>query len=157
MSGRSCGALSAWATFRTDAVLTSSQQCSSAYSVHPRIAAARLAQFRCVKERDGVGSYEVMHSNVDPSDQIFLGYILRIEKVVKVDGWHAGQVKVPYTARRRFRFLATGNCEIASCPVGVLEALGAYDGLCRQSNICSKWMPRTVLTPWMGEYPGWIV
>ena len=84
---------------------------------------------RFVKENTA-GSYEVVRPDVDPSDQIFLRDIFPIEKFVKVDRRRAGQVKVPYTARRWFRFLATGHSEIITCPVGILEdPLGAYDGL----------------------------
>ena len=84
---------------------------------------------RFVKDNT-VGSYEVVRPDVDPSDQIFLRHILPVEKHVKVDRRRAGQVKVPYTARRRFCFLATRHSKIVACPVGVLEdALRAHDGL----------------------------
>lgn len=122
-----------------------------------RILGLWLRDFKCVKERekDTTGSYEVVHSDVDPSNQIFLRDILPVEKVVEIDRRRPGQVKIPYAARRRLGFLATGNREIVSCPVGILEeAFGAYNSLCRKSSIRLNMTSRTVLTPWMGEYPG---
>ena len=78
-----------------------------------------------------MGSYEVVHPEVDPSDQIFLRDILPVEKLVKVHWRRGRQVKVPCAARGRFRFLATRHSEVVACPVDVVEgAFGAHDGLC---------------------------
>lgn len=84
-------------------------------------------------------SYEVVHPDVDPSDQIFLRDILPIEELVKVDRRRAGQVEVPDAARRRLCFLATRNSKVVSRPVGVVEhALGTHDGLRCTVNVCPK-------------------
>lgn len=72
----------------------------------------------------------MMHPKINPCNQVLLCNIFPIEKVVEVDHGRAWEVQIPHAAGSRFCFLPTGDCEVVSSPVGVIqESLGTNHGL----------------------------
>jgi hypothetical protein len=73
---------------------------------------------------------EMMHANIDPGNQIVLRNILSIEEFMEVNRRGSWQVHVPHAARGWFCLLATGDSQIVTRPVRVLqEPLRTDNGL----------------------------
>lgn len=65
--------------------------------------------------------YQMMHADVDPSDQILLSDVLPIEELMEVDDRFAWEVHIPHTAGSRLRILAKRYCEVISSPIRVIQ------------------------------------
>ena len=63
----------------------------------------------------------MVHTDVDPRDEILLRDVLAVEELVEVDHRQAGKVHIPHAARRRLRILAERDGEVVARPVGVVE------------------------------------
>ena len=63
-------------------------------------------EYKPTERNSGSTTYKMVHSNVDPRNQILLCNILAIKKLVEVNYGCPGQVLVPFAARCRLRFLS---------------------------------------------------